>query len=252
MSKGLKEFEEFLKGIDLKKYEDLRKIKTVEQDLPKPLNPLPLLYGYYWEKRDFIDFDEFFNKYWKQNPEALMEFIERYFYGCSLQFVKEGLRARIFRTWVSVLTQFHFQYVWEEYFPEPLEANPELDMKGIDTLVSFGEMKVGVQIKKISYRKEASERKFTKRQRKYVDMLVEVPYLVVKKEELFKKTKSGREDTKKRAETLLGFFEKNFKVLGNGFIVFKRGYVEIVRERIKEGIKRGEDFIPFTEFLPVS
>ena len=59
---SLKEYENFLEEIDLSKYSKLREIKTVEQDLPKPLNPLPLIYKFYWEERSFIDYDEFFKK----------------------------------------------------------------------------------------------------------------------------------------------------------------------------------------------
>ena len=38
--KDLTKFESFLRSIDMQKYENLRKIKTVEQDLPKNLLPL--------------------------------------------------------------------------------------------------------------------------------------------------------------------------------------------------------------------
>jgi len=47
----LKTFEEFLSEIDLQEYRNLRQIKTVEQDLPKAINPLYLIYKFYWDKK---------------------------------------------------------------------------------------------------------------------------------------------------------------------------------------------------------
>ncbi len=57
----LKEFEKFLESI--KSYAELRKIKSVEQDLPKALNPLPLIYKFYWESKEFKSYEEFFAIY---------------------------------------------------------------------------------------------------------------------------------------------------------------------------------------------
>ncbi len=92
----LNKFESFLKKINVTEYVHLRQIKTVEQDLPKELLPLEIFYRYYWTITDFKDFNEIFTIYWseKLNP-YIYEFIKKYFYGCSLQFVEEGFRARI-------------------------------------------------------------------------------------------------------------------------------------------------------------
>jgi hypothetical protein len=47
--------------IPLVKYrEELKDIKWVEQDLPKEILPLRSIYKYYWEKREFLDFEEWF------------------------------------------------------------------------------------------------------------------------------------------------------------------------------------------------
>ncbi len=94
----LNKFENFLKKIDIQKYSYLRKIKTVEQDLPRELLPLEIYYHYYWDTTDFKDYDEIFKIYWseKLNPH-IYEFIKKYFYGCSLQFVEEGFKARLYK-----------------------------------------------------------------------------------------------------------------------------------------------------------
>ena len=99
--RDLKEFEKFLGGLELEKYKELRAIKTVEQDLPQDLLPLEIYYRYYWNTTDFKDFEEVFEIYWheKLNPH-IYNFIKKYFYGCSLQFVEEGFKARLYRIWV--------------------------------------------------------------------------------------------------------------------------------------------------------
>lgn len=185
--KDLSKFEEFLKSINMEKYYHLRLIKTVEQDLPKDLLPLELYYEYYWNTTDFKDYDEVFRIYWneKLNP-YIYEFIKKYFYGCSLQFIEEGFRARLYRIWVSILTQFHFQYLWNALFDENIVSTPDLDFIGIDGVFEMNKLKVGIQIKKISYRKEVLDRRFAKSQRNYVDIIVEVPYLVIDVEDIKK------------------------------------------------------------------
>jgi len=250
----LKEYEDFLSKIDLSKYSDLRKIKTVEQDLPKALNPLPLIYRFYWEDKNFIDYDEFFKTYWDTNLSHIMDFVRKYFYGCSLQFVEEGFKARIYRTWTSILTQFHFQYLWKEFLGDkyPLEASADLDMLGIDSRIYWSDKLIGIQIKKISYRREASQRRFTKKQRKLVHLICEVPYIVIDTEEVKRKLESKRtqEKTKKILITLLSFYQENFKKLSNGFVIFKKDYLTRVETVISQNINRNDtDFIPYTQFL---
>ncbi len=254
--RDLKKFEKFLGRLELEKYRELRAIKTVEQDLPQDLLPLEIYYRYYWDRTDFKDFEEVFKIYWheKLNPH-IYNFIKKYFYGCSLQFVEEGFKARLYRIWVSLLTQFHFQYLWNASQEEKILSSPELDAMGIDGIVELNDLKVGIQIKKISYRREASSRRFTKRQQKFADVIVEIPYLVVDTEDLQNKVVSPRvkEKSRERYMALLQLFNKNFIKLDNGFVIFKGSYLEHVREVIlKESIsiKRGSK-ITYDEILPL-
>jgi len=250
-----KDFENFLANLDLKKYEKLRNIKTVEQNLPKKLNPLFLLYEKYWEERRFMDYDSFFEIYWDRNIKEICKFAKKYFYGCSLEFVQEGFKARIYRTWMSVLTQFHFQYLWEDLFGKdyPLKASAELDIKGVDSLIAFGNFRIGIQIKKISYRKEASERRFKlgRKEKQLIDKICEVPYVVIDIAELERKIKSKRvkEENKKMYAKLLSFFEKNLIKFPNGFVIFKRDYLKRVKEAIESAIDSDKDKIPYDYFL---
>ncbi len=231
--KDLTKFENFLGNIDIQKYAHLRMIKTVEQDLPRDLLPLEIYYRYYWDTTDFKDYDDVFKIYWneKLNP-YIYDFIKKYFYGCSLQFVEEGFKARLYRIWMSILTQFHFQYLWNALFDEKLISTPELDMMGIDSIVELNEVKIAIQVKKVSYRREASDRRFTRRQRKYADIVVEVPYLVIDLYELKNKISNPRvkESTKTKLQNALEVFNKNFIKLNNGFVIFKEEYLKHIRK----------------------
>lgn len=60
-------FEKFLSTIPLEQYRsELQQIKTVEQDLPRDLNPLPDIYEAYWrqESPDFPSYEDFFESWW--------------------------------------------------------------------------------------------------------------------------------------------------------------------------------------------
>ncbi len=239
----LKKFEEFLSKINIQKYAYLRQIKTVEQDLPKELLPLEIFYRYYWDTTDFKDYNEVFEIYWseKLNP-YIYEFIKKYFYGCSLQFVEEGFKARLYRIWMSILTQFHFQYLWNALFVEKLISSAELDIMGIDAIVELENIKVAIQVKKVSYRREASARRFTRRQQTYADIIVEVPYLVIDVEELKNKLENPRvkESAKIKYQNVLDVFNKNFTKLDNRFVIFKKEYLKQVYQVILKKIKNAE------------
>lgn len=60
----LKEFNNFLGGIDLVKYrKKYAHIKLVELDMPRPIQPIQLLYEYYWERFDLLDYGSFYKVY---------------------------------------------------------------------------------------------------------------------------------------------------------------------------------------------
>lgn len=246
-------YEKFLKGIDVQNYAVLRAIKTVEQDLPRELLPLELYYKHYWETTNFKSYEDIFKAYWseKLNPH-IYEFIKKYFYGCSLRFVEDGFKARLYRIWMSILTQFHFQYLWNTLFELKLDSNAELDAAGIDAVAQIDGKKVGVQVKKVSYRREVSDRRFTRRQENYADVIVEVPYLVVDLKELEEKIKNprAREDTKKKCRSALKAFNKNFVRFDNGFVVFREEYLKNIFKKIREKTaQRKKGKITYEEIL---
>jgi len=134
--KTLQAFEAFLGSLDLASYrKKYQRIETVEQNLPRNLSPLPDLYKHYWKPAEgnpaFPSFEDFFNRWWDEHLEPLNAFRQRYFWGCSCEFVRLGFEARLYRTAISIWTQFHFCYRWLASCSLPLKANQERDAKGM-------------------------------------------------------------------------------------------------------------------------
>ncbi|MCX7854775.1 MAG: TaqI family restriction endonuclease, partial [Anaerolineae bacterium] len=221
----LSAFEHFLESIPLDRYrEELMPVKTVEQDLPPDLNPLPAMYKAFWveEPVRFPAYEEFFDGWWKEHLGPLDTFIRRYFWGCSHEFVFQGFKARLYRTLISVLTQFHFGYSWRAYCTLPLETSAELDMRGIDGLIRCGNMTVALQVKKETYRPEARGPGRFARRREYADWSVEVPYTIASAEELQARVeRARRSDTRNRYYLLMFLAQRMQRWLPNGFVVFQ-------------------------------
>ena len=84
--KDFKKYRDFLATIPLDKYrKELKDIKWVEQDLPKEILPLASIFKYFWEERQFLDFEEWFDTFWKEintnspSKEVLNQFKKYYF-----------------------------------------------------------------------------------------------------------------------------------------------------------------------------
>lgn len=108
----LKEFGDFLSSVNLKRYRELYKpIKIVEMDLDKNIQAIALMYKLYWEEKNIISFDEFYDRY-KTYKSELIETFRKKIQMCEICFYK-GLPARIYRTWASIITQIHAGYVAE-------------------------------------------------------------------------------------------------------------------------------------------
>lgn len=233
----LKRFREFLKSIPLDKYrQELKDVKWVEQDLPKEILPLSSIFKYYWEDRNFLGFEKWFEIFWDEintNPESkkALEKFKRYYFNRTLEendWFKKGFKARMYRTYVSILTQLDFCYMFEYVSSKKgknltLECNAELDRKGIDAKVG----NILFQIAKVSQRKEArtASRKKT---------IITIPYTVYNIEEFKKRMKSPRvkDESKIVYKKILESFYKYFEQLKNGFVVFKEHYLERIIDSI--------------------
>ncbi len=236
----LQKYEDFLANIPLNRYrEELMPIKTVEQDLPKNLNPLTDIYREYWDNpnQEYKSYDDFFNDWWKSHLTYLDDFISKYFWGCSRDFVFLGFKARIYRTLISILTQFHFALSWKAYCQSPLVASPDLDIKGVDALVEISGCRIGLQVKKETYRPEASSgQRFAPRGLE-VDIMVEVPYTIAPMSELKLRQEKARTERNRKIYAYLYFASSRLqRTLKNGFIVFDKDYPialeSILRKRV--------------------
>lgn len=250
----LSAFERFLESIPLDLYrKELMSVKTVEQDLPPELNPLPAVYSAFWveEPVRFPNYEEFFDGWWKEHLEPLDTFIRRYFWGCSHEFVFQGFKARLYRTWISVLTQFHFGYSWRAYCTLPLEASAELDMRGIDGLVRCGDATVALQIKKETYRSEARGPGRFARRKVTVDWVLEVPYTIARVDEWRTKVDKARTSETRESYGLLMFLaEEMQRWLTNGFVVFHHKYPILVERLIHDRVDHGmRSDLPWDETL---
>lgn len=232
----LKKYREFLETIPLDKYrEEFKDIKWVEQDLHQLLLPLPSIFENYWEKQNYLNFTDWFNNFWveltqNQNKEKkyadLKELVRahRKFYEDIVNNnldsrVFLGFKARMYRTWISILTQLDFCYMFVYVCNKlcknlPLECSAELDMKGVDARVG----KIEFHVAKMSERKEArgKKRKLT------------ILYPVFEIDELKRKLESPRvsDNNKQRYKRMLKSFSKYFILLQNGFVVFNENYLK--------------------------
>ncbi|MCB5245471.1 MAG: TaqI family restriction endonuclease [Candidatus Cloacimonadaceae bacterium] len=244
----LEKYRSFLETIPLDKYrEELKGIKWVEQDLPRQLLPLASIFKYYWEERQFKNFDNWFDIFWleinnnENSKEVLKAFMKYYFDKDDNGWFKKGFRARMYRTWISVLTQLDFCYAFEYQCTLNkknlyLECNADLDAKGIDARVG----NIEFQVEKISQRKEA--RSASKRK-----TLIKIPYAVFNVAEFERKIGSPRVNEKNKIgyQNSLKAFYKYFIRLNNGFIVFSDNYLKIIIDNINdiENMKKAIDQI---------
>lgn len=164
MHYDLNTFTEFLKGINLVEYKNrFSQVKIVEMDLPKNIQALDLIYEQYWNKNFYVSnntpiaFDDFYDIYYNGKEKEIKEFWAKSGFGLDCDCFPRGLKARIYRTWASLITQIHAGYVAESVFGDgTIEQNSDLDHKGIDILIHYKGSNVGIQIKKESRRPEIS------------------------------------------------------------------------------------------------
>jgi len=153
-------FTNFLKTVSLDRYRtEYSKIKTVEMDLPRKIQALDSIYDIYWNKGNNYQnppsFDDYYNEYYKRHEMDIIAFWQSTGFGNDCNCFKTGLKARIYRTWASLITQIHAGYVAELVFGrDAVEMGTDLDHKGIDFLVTYNGKQLKIQVKKESKRPE--------------------------------------------------------------------------------------------------
>lgn len=158
----LKQFEDFLREVNLDEYRQrFSKIKTVEMDLPRSIQALQTIYEQYWDNVDNLDkplsFDEYYEVYYKTHQEDIESFWNSTGFGHDCDCFQKGLKARIYRTWASLITQIQGGYVAETVFGEgSVRMGTDLDHQNIDILIVNNDEseRLRIQIKKETHRPE--------------------------------------------------------------------------------------------------
>lgn len=214
----VEKFNDFLSNINLNKYrEKYSKIKLVELDLPRDIQALILIYDIYWNKREFISYEDFYKEYSTLYRDKLEEFRIKTMF--SEETFYRGIPARIYRTWASLLTQIQGGFVAESLH-DKVEMSAELDYAGIDMRVYINSGNyINIQIKKESMSREV--RTPWKNLKKGVQ-ITNITYEVPTSAPL---TKAGKE-----AKPYKDWREKwgdKLSRLDNGFVIFQKKMFEL-------------------------
>lgn len=252
MSNKLEIFNNFLESLDLEKYRDKYKsIKTMEADMSKNIQALESIYKVYWNKDeskniDFPNFDDFYCKYYLSHEmiTKVTEFNKNRIGLCEDCLMK-GLEARIYRTWASLITQIQAAYCCAEIFGiENIDQSVHLDHLGIDIKVTYKNIKIGIQIKKETGRKEIANRKPEPRKQKEISKIYDIYYKVLKQEEFdnprYKVNgKNHNVGDFKPYAYLFGFNDNEpfLTRLSNGFVIFTKKYFKVIKEDIDNNAK---------------
>jgi len=232
------EFEKFLQSIDLVKYRrTYLPVKIVEMDMPKNVQAISLLYEIYAEKRQLINFEEFFLEYKKRYRKDLDKFREKTTM-CKSCFSR-GLPARIYRTWASILTQIHAGFVAESVFGKGnVEMSAELDHQGADFRVDYNGVQINYQVKKETYSREVRAEKAKPKKGLNGDF-IDITYAVLS----FDRIKNPYQKNRKDLYSDYKNFKENFidtgylKILKNGFVVFTPHIFEQKKKEIDQTLK---------------
>ncbi len=220
----LEKFNLFLETIDLETYrEKFTHIKTVELDLPKEIQALPALYDNYWLNRnDWLLYDDFYEVYYNEISDLIESFrIKSHF---SEHTFSLGLKARIYRTWASLITQIQGGYVCEEIYGEHnVVMNAELDWQGIDFRIQKGNKFANIQIKKDTFNigglhglTMSARYEVIKSRTK--NNLTQINYELAPKK--YTEVKQNIRDSYLKWEAK---YKNQLRLLDNGFVIFETG-----------------------------
>lgn len=206
-------FEFFLASVPLGDYRaSYKHIKIVEMDLPSDIQAISLLYEIYWDNKNFVEFDTFYKIYLSKKKSLLEDFRKRITM-CEDCFYR-GLKARIYRTWASLITQIHGGYVAERVFGKgTARMSAQLDSEGADIQVVYKGHTLNYQVKKESQSGVRSAKSMPKVRGEIIDL----PYYVPN--ELIFKTPKKR-NGELRVPYIRFISNKTLKRFDNGFVVF--------------------------------
>jgi hypothetical protein len=130
----LRAYLEFLCSLRLNPH--LAQIKSFEADLKGALNPSKLLNELFFVQNRWLNFDAFFNLYWKKHQALLKD----KFSALNEQELLRGLRARLYRTQCGILTEYQaFLGAQAIFGNENVHRSIELDQTGVDFSITHQE-----------------------------------------------------------------------------------------------------------------
>lgn len=234
----LQQFTDFLKGINLEEFRHkYATVKILEMDLPPNIQALKTIYEQYWDNKDNLqeprDYEDYFdNVYYPTHENEIRNFwYTKSGFGHECDCFNRGLRARIYRTWASLITQIHGGYVAASINGiQEVQMGEDLDRDGVDFRIILPNKHIDIQVKKKTGRKEIArmdDKSSKNPDIKYVRYLVPQPKEY--NDPYYKiKSKSGqlRESVKQFVK-----FNPNGTLdrLENGFVVFTpRAFEELL------------------------
>ena len=141
MKQTILKYEDFLRTLVL--YPSLWKVKNVEMDLKGNLNPSNELDALFFNQNKWVGFQEFFSYYLNKHREKLIELCGE---GSRDEF-KLGLRARLYRTQFSILTEYHAYFVACLMFGScNVKRSLYLDRSGVDFQIIYNYNKYNIHI----------------------------------------------------------------------------------------------------------
>lgn len=240
----LQRLEKFIESIPLNVYrEKYKNIKTVEMDMPKNVQALSTFYQVYWNEKNFLNFEDFFQKYKQINDKAIYDFKDKHCFFIMEEWFWKGLEARIYRTWASLITQIHLTFLLSTFsIVGGVDASTILDHKGRDIQVSINNKEYGLQLKKVTKRSDSGIRaKVETAKRQEINISYFVPSEHDVKEPYHKKETKGRKKGELKPQmALFQKYDSNngyLKQLNNGFVLF----VENICKQIEREILKDEN-----------
>ncbi|MDR1361245.1 MAG: TaqI family restriction endonuclease [Rickettsiales bacterium] len=227
------QFTDFCKTIDLQYYrERYSKIKIVEMDLPPSIHALDTIYENYWDNANDLDFppsyEEYYDIYYNRHKAKIKEFWKITGFGLDCDCFKNGLEARIYRTWASLITQIHAGYVAESVFGiGNIEMSTKLDHEGIDILVHYKDIDIKIQVKK-----DTARREIARMDRASKGDIIDIYYVVPSDYDIpYYSIKSKQGQLRPWANEFVKFNpDGTMDRLDNGFVIFvKKVFEDIIQ-----------------------
>jgi hypothetical protein len=220
MKNTYKDFLIFLENINLTEYrKEFSGYRAVEENLPSNIWILSLIYEVYWNQRNFISFDDFFDLLFKEKEIDLRDYNKKrnsedpdadnpYVFKLFLK----NFKARQYRTWTSILGQIQLGLLLEEkYLEKKIEMSQELDKSGIDIRIIDKTDIINLGLKKVTKRKDINPKTEEKKGVK------SIKYFVPKSDDIINNKKKNGEFRK----AYIDFIEDGtLSMLKNGFIIF--------------------------------